>query len=236
MLEVMDINVFHGDIQALWDVSMTLQDGEIVTLIGANGAGKSTIAETIAGFIIPASGSVLFDGVRIDDEQVHKVVDMGICLVPEDKGIFPSMNVLENLEMGAFTAKARKARDETIRTIYELFPILKIRSKQLAGTLSGGEQQMLAIGRGIMSKAKLLILDEPSLGLAPQITEEIFEVVYQIHKTGVSILLVEQNVHIALGLANRAYIIENGRVTKHGEARALLDDEHVMDAYLGTGM
>jgi branched-chain amino acid transport system ATP-binding protein len=236
MLEVKNIDVFHEDTQALWDVSMTLQKGEILTMIGANGAGKSTIAETIAGLIKPAKGKVFLDGVRIDLEPVHRLVQMGISLVPENKGLFPGMSVLENLEMGAFNPKSREAKEENFTAVYELFPLLKRRSKQLAGTLSGGEQQMLAIGRAIMSDAKVLILDEPSLGLAPRITEDIFEVIYRIHKTGVSILLVEQNVHIALELAQRAYIIENGRVTRHGEAKGFLNDEHVMDAYLGTGV
>jgi branched-chain amino acid transport system ATP-binding protein len=236
MLEVKNIDVFHEDTQALWDVSMTLQKGEILTMIGANGAGKSTIAETIAGLIKPAKGKVFLDGVRIDLEPVHRLVQMGISLVPENKGLFPGMSVLENLEMGAFNPKSREAKEENLATVYELFPLLKGRSKQLAGTLSGGEQQMLAIGRGMMSDAKVLILDEPSLGLAPRIAEDIFAVIHRIYKTGVSILLVEQNVHIALELAQRAYIIENGRVTRHGDARGFLDDEHVMDAYLGTGV
>jgi len=236
MLEVKNIDVYHGDMQALWDVSLTLQEGEIVTLIGANGAGKSTIAETIAGLLTPAKGNVNFGGVRIDKEPVHRVVQMGISLIPEDRGLFPGMSVLENLELGAFNPESRNAKGETLQYIYELFPLLERRGKQMARTLSGGEQQMLAIGRGLMSKAKLLLMDELSLGLAPLVSKDIFKVIYQIHESGVSILLVEQNVRIALGLANRAYIIENGRVAGYGDAKSLLHDQHVMDAYLGAGM
>ncbi len=234
MLEVNNIDVYHGDLQALWNISLKVNEGELVSLIGANGAGKSTIVESISGLLTPASGTVIFNGVRLDKEPSQRVVQLGICLVPEDRGIFPGMSVLENLELGAFQKKSRKVKDETLEFVYELFPILKDRSKQAAGTLSGGEQQMLAIGRGLMAKPKLLMLDEPSLGLAPLIVKTIFEVIKQINRSGVSILLVEQNVRSALGLAQRAYIIENGRVAGHGEAKTLLNDERVKNAYLGT--
>ena len=235
MLEVKNIDVYHGDIQALWDLSLRVDEQELVSLIGANGAGKSTIVETIAGLHTPASGAVVFNGVRLDREPSHRVVELGVCLIPEEKGIFPGMSVLENLELGAFTAESRKVRSQTFRAVYALFPVLQSRRKQAAGTLSGGEQQMLALGRALMSKPKLLMCDEPSLGLAPIIVKSIFEVIGQIRKSGVSILLVEQNVRAALGLAKRAYVIENGRVAGHGDAGSLLDDERVKGAYLGTG-
>lgn len=234
MLEVNNIDVYHGDIQALWNVSLRVDEEELVSLIGANGAGKSTIVETISGLHTPASGTVVFNGVRLDREPSHKVVELGLCLIPEEKGIFPGMSVLENLELGAFNAESRKVRGQTFQSVYELFPVLKSRRKQAAGTLSGGEQQMLAIGRALMGKPKLLMCDEPSLGLAPLIVKSIFEVIKQIKKSGVSFLLVEQNVRAALELAKRAYIIENGRVAGHGEATSLLDDEKVIGAYLGT--
>lgn len=233
MLEVNNIDVYHGELQALWDISLTVQEGEMVALIGANGAGKSTLVETISGLLTPATGSVIFNDVRLDKEPAHKVVQLGVGLVPEERLLFPGMTVLENLELGAFTPESRKVKDETLKSIYEMFPVLKDRSRQAAGTLSGGEQQMLAIGRGLMSKPKLLMLDEPSLGLGPLVIKAIFEVIHRINKSGVGILLVEQNVRLALGLVNRAYIIENGRITGHGDAGSLLDDKHVKEAYLG---
>ena len=235
MLGVNNIDVYHGDLQALWDVSLEVGEGERVSLIGGNGAGKTTIVETVSGLLTPASGSVAFNGVRLDNEPSQRVVRLGVCLVPEERGIFFGMSVLENLELGAFHKKSRKVKDETLESVYGLFPRLKDRSRQVAGTLSGGEQQMLAIGRGLMSKPKLLMLDEPSLGLAPIIVKNIIEVIKQINRSGVSILLVEQNVRIALGLAQRAYVVENGRIIQHGDAKGLLSDEQVKDAYLGTG-
>ena len=235
MLEVENIDVFHGDLQALWDVSLEVTDGEMVSLIGANGAGKTTIVESISGLLTPATGNIRFNGVRLDKEPAHRVVEQGVCLIPEEKGIFPGMSVLENLELGAFTPVSRKIRNDTFGFVYDLFPVLKSRRRQAAGTLSGGEQQMLAIGRALMGQPKLLMCDEPSLGLAPLIVKNIFQVIEQINASGVSVLLVEQNVRAALGLAQRAYVIENGRVTTHGEARSLLDDERINNAYLGTG-
>ncbi len=235
MLEVEKIDVFHGELQALWGVSLEVGDGDLVSLIGANGAGKSTIVETISSLLAPASGSVKFNGLRLDREPAHKVVALGVCLIPEERGVFPGMSVMENLELGAFTPQSRKMRHETFEFVYELFPVLNARKKQAAGTLSGGEQQMLAIGRALMGKPKLLMCDEPSLGLAPLVVKDIFKVIKQINASGVSILLVEQNVRAALGLAQRAYIIENGRVAAHGEARNLLADEKVREAYLGAG-
>lgn len=235
MLQIENIDVFHGDLQALWNVSLKVDTGELVSLVGANGAGKSTIVETIAGLLSPQKGSITFDGVRLDNQPTHKIVESGISLIPEDKGVFPTMSVKENLELGAYTPASRSARHSTFQFVYDLFPVLSDRSDQLAGTLSGGEQQMLAIGRALMSKPQLLICDEPSLGLAPIIVKNIFKVLQEINQSGVGILLVEQNVRAALSLSTHAFIIENGRVTGSGESKDLLDDKQVMDAYLGTG-
>lgn len=233
MLEVKDIDVHHGSIQALWRVSLQVGEGELVSLIGANGAGKTTIIETIAGLLTPSAGAVHFRGVRVDRKPAHKVVELGISLIPEDKGIFRGLSVLENLELGAFIPPNRKVRHETFRFVYDLFPVLSARRNQTAGTLSGGEQQMLAIGRALMGRPRLLMCDEPSLGLAPLVVKNIFKVIGQINSTGVGVLLVEQNVRAALGLARSAYVIENGRVTAHGEAKDLAEDQRVRSAYLG---
>ena len=234
MLEVENIDVFHGHLQAIWGVSIQVGDGDLVSLVGANGAGKSTIVETISGLNTLTAGRIIFNGVRLDRSPAHRVVSLGVSLIPEERGLFPGMSVLENLELGAFRPETRKTRNETFPFVYELFPILKSRSAQKAGTLSGGEQQMLAVGRALMAKPKLLMCDEPSLGLAPLVVKNIFEVIRQINESGVGILLVEQNVRAALNLAKRAYIIENGRVTGEDEAKRLLDDEKVREAYLGV--
>ena len=235
MLEVDKIEVFHGEIQALWQVSLKIEAGELVSLIGANGAGKSTIVESISGLLPLAGGSIRFDGMRLDKEPAHRIVEQGICLIPEERGVFPGMTVLENLELGAFTPKSRKKIPESLQFIYDLFPILKSRESQNAGTLSGGEQQMLAIARALMAKPRLLMCDEPSLGLAPIVVKNIFKVIQQINQAGVSVLLVEQNVKAALALSKRAYIIENGHVTGGADSQSLLNDNRVKDAYLGTG-
>ena len=235
MLEVDKIDVFHGELQALWSVSLEINEGELVSLIGANGAGKSTIVESISGLLPLSAGSIRFNGKSLDKEPAHRVVELGVCLIPEERGVFPGMSVFENLELGAFTHESRKLRHETFSFVYDLFPVLENRKGQKAGTLSGGEQQMLAVARALMSKPKLLMCDEPSLGLAPIVVKDIFTVIKQINQSGVGVLLVEQNVRAALSLAQRAYIIENGRVTGQGEAESLLDDEKVRDAYLGTG-
>jgi len=234
MLEVEKIEVFHGEIQALWQVSLKIEAGELVSLIGTNGAGKSTIVESISGLLPLAGGSIRFDGMRLDKEPAHRIVEHGICLIPEERGVFPGMTVLENLELGAFTPKSRKKIHESLQFIYDLFPVLKNRENQNAGTLSGGEQQMLAIARALMAKPRLLMCDEPSLGLAPIIVKNIFKVIQQINQAGVSVLLVEQNVKAALALSKRAYIIENGHVTAEGASQSLLNDNRVKDAYLGT--
>ncbi len=234
MLKVDQIDVFHGDLQALWSVSLEVGKGELVCLIGANGAGKTTIVESISCLLVPASGSIWFNEECLDNKPAHRAVQVGICLIPEDKGIFRGMSVLENLELGAFNPDSRKQRHNTFKFVYELFPLLESRKGQIAGSLSGGEQQMLAIARSLMAMPKLLMCDEPSLGLAPIVVKNIFAVIGQISRSGVGILLVEQNVRAALKLAQRGYVIENGRVVSHGNAADLLNDEKVGIAYLGT--
>ena len=234
MLELSGLDIYHGDLQALWGVSLTVRDREITTLIGSNGAGKSTTLMAITGLLRPAKGSILFDGTRIDKLAAHKIVELGISMVPEGRRLFPEMSVRQNLEIGAFIGKARRAKYETMDWIYEIFPILKARAEQQASTLSGGEQQMLAIGRALMSQPKLLLVDELSLGLAPVVVEKISDVLKEINKSrGIGIFLVEQNVQMALELADIGYIIENGRIVGQGEAEALLESEEVKEAYLG---
>jgi len=232
MLEISKIDVYYGDLQALWDVSLTLGDGEIVALIGSNGAGKSTTLRTVSGLLKPRSGSINYNGIRLDKLPAHSIVELGISMVPEGRRLFPEMSVLENLEVGAFFSQARKAKDKTINQVYQIFPVLKDRASQTAGTLSGGEQQMLAIGRALMSQPKLLLLDEMSLGLAPLLVHSLSQVIRQISKSGVTIFLAEQNVRMALALADRGYIMENGRIVDQGEAKLLLRSDHVKRAYL----
>ena len=234
MLEIEGMNVSYGDFRALWDVSFSVEKEEIVALIGANGAGKTTIFKTISGLLKPSAGRIMFEGTAVEKAPIHRRVEMGISLVPEGRGLFPGMSVLENLEMGAFTGRGRRSKDETLEQVCELFPILKTRKKQAAGTLSGGEQQMLAIGRGLMSKPKLLLLDEPSWGLSPLMSKNIFEAARVINNSGVTILLVEQNVRMALELADRAYVVENGRIVEEGYSRDMLNSQHIREAYLGT--
>jgi len=235
-LEIKDLRVHYGKIEAIKGVSVVVNQGEIVTLIGANGAGKTTILKTISGLRNVSSGSITFDGGEISKIPAHERVDLGISQVPEGRGIFPGMTVLENLEMGKFNRKNRKAEmDEDLDRIYTLFPRLKERTSQAGGTLSGGEQQMLAMGRALMARPKVLLLDEPSMGLAPQMIANIFRIVTEINKQGVTILLVEQNAQQALQRAHRAYILETGNVTKEAPASDLLNDPAVREAYLGTG-
>jgi branched-chain amino acid transport system ATP-binding protein len=234
MLEIERINVSYGDLQVLWDVFFEVKKEEIVALIGPNSAGKTTTLKTVSGLLRPFAGEIRFEGLAMGKMPIHKRVEMGISLVPEGRGLFPGMSTLENLELGAFTAKGRNCKEETLEQVYELFPILKKRKKQAAGTLSGGEQQMLAIGRGLMSKPKLLLFDEPSWGLSPLLSKVIYEVIGQINHSGVTILLIEQNVRMALQLAKRAYVIENGRIVKHGDSRNMLNDQHIREVYLGT--
>jgi len=235
-LEIKDLRVHYGKIEAIKGVSVVVNQGEIVTLIGANGAGKTTILKTISGLRPVSSGEITFDGRSINKIPAHERVDLGISQVPEGRGIFPGMTVLENLEMGKFNRKDRKNEmDEDLDRIYTLFPRLKERTAQAGGTLSGGEQQMLAMGRALMARPKVLLLDEPSMGLAPQMIANIFRIITEINKQGVTILLVEQNAQQALQRADRAYILETGNVTKEAAASDLLNDPAVREAYLGTG-
>jgi len=234
LLEVDRIDVFYGDLQTLWEVSFSVEEKGIVAILGSNGSGKSTILKTLAGLLVPSRGSIRFNGMRLDTLSAHKRVALGICLVPEGRGLFTGMSILENLELGAFNTEARKRMEETLEFVYGMFPILEKRKKQEAGTLSGGEQQMVAIARGLMSKPKVLLLDEPSLGLAPLITMTIFEAIEQANRSGLTMVLVEQNVKMSLELANKAYIIENGYIVGQGDAHSLLHDQRVRDAYLGV--
>jgi branched-chain amino acid transport system ATP-binding protein len=235
-LEIKDLHVHYGKIEAIKGISVVVNQGEIVTLIGANGAGKTTTLKTISGLRKVSSGSILFDGQDISKVPAHERVDLGISQAPEGRGIFPGMTVLENLEMGKFHRKNRRHEmNEDLDKIYTLFPRLKERTTQAGGTLSGGEQQMLAIGRSLMARPKVLLLDEPSMGLAPQMIANIFRIITEINKTGVTILLVEQNAQQALQRAHRAYILETGNVVKEAAASELLNDPAVREAYLGTG-
>ena len=235
-LEVKDLHVHYGKIEAIKGISFFVNQGEIVSLIGANGAGKTTTLKTISGLRSVSSGQILFDGKDISKIPAHERVDLGISQAPEGRGIFPGMTVLENLEIGKFNRKDRKNEmAEDLDKVYTLFPRLKERLGQAGGTLSGGEQQMLAIGRALMARPKLLLLDEPSMGLAPQMIANIFRIITEINKQGVTILLVEQNAQQALQRADRAYVLETGNVTKEAKASDLLNDPDVKAAYLGTG-
>lgn len=235
-LDINDLRVHYGKIEAIKGVTVTVNEGEIVTLIGANGAGKTTILKTISGLRNVSSGDIAFNGESINKIAAHDRVNLGISQVPEGRGIFPGMTVLENLEMGKYSRKNRKAEmDEDLDRVYTLFPRLKERVHQAGGTLSGGEQQMLAMGRALMSRPKVLLLDEPSMGLAPQMIANIFRIITEINKQGVTILLVEQNAQQALQLADRGYVLETGNVVKEAKASDLLNDPVVREAYLGTG-
>jgi branched-chain amino acid transport system ATP-binding protein len=233
MLKVNGIDVFYGDLQVLWDVSFHVEEKEILVLVGANGAGKSTTIRTISSLITPRKGSVEFNGTRLDQTLPHKVIEQGIVHVPEGRRLFPEMSVEENLIMGTLCREAKAKRFETMEKVYQLFPRLRERKKQMAGTLSGGEQQMLAVGRGLMSLPKLMMFDEPSLGLAPILVQEIFQMVKRINQEGVTVLLVEQNVKQTLAMCHRAYVLENGRIVLEGEGKTLMDNDHVKEAYLG---
>ncbi|MCK5553454.1 MAG: ABC transporter ATP-binding protein [Deltaproteobacteria bacterium] len=232
-LDVSNVNVFYGDSQALFDVSFHVDEGDILSIIGSNAAGKSTILKTISGILRPESGGILFDGYNMERLPSHKIVEAGVVQVPEGRQLFPVMTVLENLEMGSVTPEAKKQRSQTTERVYQIFPILKDRAEQLAGTLSGGEQQMLAIARALMSLPKLLMFDEPSLGLAPMIVREIFGIIREINNQGTTVLLVEQNVHHALNMCDRAYVLENGHLILEGTGKDLLNNKDVKKAYLG---
>lgn len=233
MLKVNDINVFYGNIQALKGISLEVKDGEIVTLIGANGAGKSTLLKTLSGLQRPKSGTIEYLGETISTKAPQAIVKAGISHVPEGRRVFSNMSVEENLELGAYTRKDASGIRKDMEKVYELFPRLLERRKQLSGTLSGGEQQMLAMGRAIMAKPKLLLLDEPSMGLAPLIVKQIFNIIEQINKEGTTVLLVEQNANMALSVADRAYVIETGRIQISGTAAELQASEEIKKAYLG---
>ena len=234
MLEINAVNVFYGNVQALWEVSLQIEEGEFVALVGSNGAGKTTLLKSIVGLLPIASGKIDFLGKEISKVPSYKISNEGICLVPEDRGLFPEMSVFEHLELGAYASKMLNSKDKNLEWVFSLFPILGERSKQLAGTLSGGEQQTLAVGRALMANPKLLMLDEPSLGLAPKLVSAVFNTLDEISsQRGITILLVEQNVAYALARANRAYVLENGRIVLQGKAEELRENEQVKIAYLG---
>ncbi len=233
MLDIKDINVYYGAIHAIKGISLYVNEGEIVTLIGANGAGKSTTLRTISGLLKPKTGSIKFLDKDIAGMPAHKIVAEGISQVPEGRRIFAEMTVMENLELGAFIRDDTKTIAQDLKMVFRRFPRLEERKLQLAGTLSGGEQQMLAMGRALMSRPKLLLLDEPSMGLAPLLIREIFNIIVDINKTGTTVLLVEQNANMALSIANRAYVLETGRITLSGDAKELAASEDIRKAYLG---
>jgi len=234
LLNVSNINIFYGDAQALWDINFNVHEGEVFSIIGSNGAGKSTILRAISGLIRPSSGQIEFLGSRIDGKSPMEMVDIGISLVPEGRGLFSTLTVMENLELGAFTKRARPLMQQTLEQMMNVFPIIRTRSTQLAGKMSGGEQQMVAIARALMSKPKLLMLDEPSLGLAPIIVKSMFEIIAILKEQGTTILLVEQNIHQALRIADHACVIKTGRITMIGRGKELLADPEIHKAYMGS--
>jgi len=233
MLQVSNLNVFYGKSQALRDISLKVNEREIVALVGTNGAGKTTLLNTISGLLRPASGSVEFLDKRIDRLASHKITKLGICQIPEGRKLFSDMTVGENLEMGAYSSEAWERKKETLEQVYRIFPVLKERRKQSASKLSGGERQMVAIGRGLMSNPKLCMFDEPSYGLAPKLFSEVLEVIKQLREQGITVFLVEQNVRRTLETADRAYVLENGQIVLEGKGKDLLQNEQVKTAYLG---
>ncbi len=233
MLQVSDLSVFYGHLPALREVSFVVEKGELVSIIGSNGAGKTTLLKTISGLMKAVSGTVRFEGDRIDGLPTYEICSRGIIQVPEGRKVFPRMNVIDNLEMGAYLPEAKKRFHETRERVYALFPLLASRRKQLAATLSGGEQQMLALGRALMSRPKLIMFDEPSLGLSPKASQEIFQTIGKLNQEGLTVLLISQDVLQSLGLAQRAYVLENSRIVMEGKAADLLQDPKVKEAYLG---
>ena len=233
MLEIKDLEVYYGMIQAIKGISFEVNEGEVIALSGANGAGKTTILHTISGLIAPKKGSITFEGQEITKIPAHKIVENGLAQVPEGRRVFPSLSVLQNLKLGAYTRKDKKEIDDTLKMIYERFPRLEERKNQPAGTLSGGEQQMLAMGRALMSKPRIILMDEPSMGLSPIFVNEIFDIIKQVSASGTTVLLVEQNAKKALSIADRGYVLETGKIVKEGKASDLLNDEAVKKAYLG---
>lgn len=233
MLKITNLNVAYGAIRTVWDLSLNVNDGEVVSIIGTNGAGKSTVLKTIAGLVKAISGDIEFKGVKITNEPPHKRVERGISYVPEGRKIFASLTVLENLELGAYTKKAREKLGDSMEWVFQLFPILKERKNQVAGSLSGGEQQMLAIGRALMSRPNFLMLDEPSLGLAPAIVKALIGTIKKLNEEGVTILLVEQNVYYSLKMSHRAYVLEKGKILLSGKSNELLNNRDIKKLYLG---
>ena len=233
MLEIKDIEVFYGVIQAIKGVSFEVNEGEIIALIGANGAGKTTTLQTITGLISPKKGQIFFEGQDITHIPAYKIVSMGMAHVPEGRRVFAQLSVLDNLKLGAFTRKDKEEVEETLIRVYKRFPRLEERKNQIAGTLSGGEQQMLAMGRALMSHPKILLMDEPSMGLSPIFVNEIFDIIQEVSKSGTTVLLVEQNAKKALSIADRGYVLETGRIVLEGNAKELLDNDQVKKAYLG---
>ena len=233
MLEIKDLEVYYGMIQAIKGISFEVNEGEVIALIGANGAGKTTILHTISGLIAPKKGSITFEGQEITKIPAHKIVENGLAQVPEGRRVFPSLSVLQNLKLGAYTRKDKKEIDDTLKMIYERFPRLEERKNQPAGTLSGGEQQMLAMGRALMSKPRIILMDEPSMGLSPIFVNEIFDIIKQVSASGTTVLLVEQNAKKALSIADRGYVLETGKIVKEGKASDLLNDEAGKKADLG---
>ncbi|MGN0251126.1 MAG: ABC transporter ATP-binding protein [Oliverpabstia sp.] len=233
MLEIRDLEVYYGMIQAIKGVSFEVNQGEVIALIGANGAGKTTILHTITGLLSPKNGSVIFEGKDITKIPAHKIVSLGMAHVPEGRRVFSDLSVYENLKMGAFTRKNKGEFEEILRKVYDRFPRLEERKNQMAGTLSGGEQQMLAMGRALMSKPSIILMDEPSMGLSPILVNEIFNIIQEVSKSGTTVLLVEQNAKKALSIADRAYVLETGKIVLDGKAEDLLNDDSIKKAYLG---
>lgn len=233
MLEIRNLEVYYGMIQAIKGISFEVKEGEVIALIGANGAGKTTILHTVSGLIPSSAGTIVFEGKNITKVPAHKIVSLGMAHVPEGRRVFSQLTVLENLKMGAYTRKDKKETETTLAMVYEKFPRLEERKNQISGTLSGGEQQMLAMGRALMSHPKIILMDEPSMGLSPIFVEEIFKIIKEISAGGTTVLLVEQNAKKALSIANRAYVLETGKIALEGEASSLMNDESVKKAYLG---
>jgi len=233
VLEVDNIDVYYGELQALWGVSLHIEEGEFISLVGSNGAGKTTTLRTISGLLTPRRGKIIFAGKDVTGWPPHRIAQEGLAHIPEGRQLFPRLTVLENLKMGAYTPRARERFDETLEFVFTLFPRLKERRDQIAGTMSGGERQMLAIARGLMLRPKLLMLDEPSLGLAPKLVQRVMDTLKRLHEEGLTILLVEQNVRYALELADRGYVLETGRVVMEGGGKELLEDPRIKKAYLG---
>ena len=233
MLEIKDIEVYYGMIQAIKGISFEVNEGEVIALIGANGAGKTTTLHTITGLLSPKKGSVIFEGKDITKVPAHKIVSLGIAHVPEGRRVFAELTVYENLKMGAYTRKDKDEIEKTLEMVYKRFPRLEERKNQLAGTLSGGEQQMLAMGRALMSHPKIIVMDEPSMGLSPILVNEIFDIIQEVSKGGTTVLLVEQNAKKALSIADRAYVLETGRIVLEGDAKVLMNDDSINKAYLG---